>query len=149
MVRISGQEVKVNVINVLKLASVWTSWYFADKCVFKHDGQGVPALNAGWSFIKQVGSLEYSPLERFPTSLCRFGCRLHTLRQALDNPVSKLFRWVMFLLCQDPDICMISFMCIFLYLLVQILRIAWNTSLKLWCWRCLWCEDRKLGVYHG
>ena len=25
----------------------------ADKCVFKHDGQGVAALNASWSFIGQ------------------------------------------------------------------------------------------------
>ena len=25
------------------------------KCVLKHDGQGKAALNASWSFIKQVG----------------------------------------------------------------------------------------------
>ena len=33
---------------------------------------------------EQVGL--YSPLERFATSLCRFGCGLHTLSSGTDNP---------------------------------------------------------------
>ena len=40
--------------------------------------------------IYLAGWLEYLPLERFPTSLCRFGCGLLS-RQALKTPYPNSF----------------------------------------------------------
>ena len=100
---------------------------------------------------QQVGLSEYSPLERFPTSLWRFGCGLQTLIRHLITRDSKLFRWAQwFLLCQDfahyMILCTFSDIC----LCRSWGRITWNKELEIFVDFSLWCEDRaNLGISRG
>ena len=65
----------------------------ADKCVFKHDGQGVAALNASWSFIGQDRFVRIFTPGKISNIFGQVWLSTALLsRQALCDPVSKLFR---------------------------------------------------------
>ena len=125
-------------IQVLKLASVWTFWYFAEQCVWLD----MTAGKLRWaSFGHQAGWFFIHPWNGSSLTLCRF-CLELLLTRHLDYPVPQLYSVrKSFLLCWDHDL---SYMCSFSdTLLVQIPRelpeINEFSSLP----SSHWCEDRE------
>ena len=134
---------KVNVINVLKLASGWTLVLLqisACWCTLT----SVAALNASCGQLSS--RLVYiRPWKDFSATLCRFGLwTAYSLVRHLITPVSKLFRWAFILIyAKNMILCTFPYICL--------CRSFKNRpEIQLWkLWRSFWCEDRVLGVYHG
>ena len=129
-------------IQVLKLASVWTFWYFADKCnVWTWPLESCARVEL-WSSSRLV---YIHPWNESSLTLCRFCFELLPHKASWLPRAPTLFGETMFLLCQDHDL---SYMCSFSHnLLVQIPReppeINEFSSLA----SSHWCEDRGARIW--
>ena len=133
---------KVNVINVLKLASGWTLVLLqisACWCTLT----SVAALNASCGQLSS--RLVYiRPWKDSSATLCRFGLwTAYSLVRHLITPVSKLFRWA-FVLIYAKNMILSLILCTFsdICLCRSCGRIAWNKELEIFGGLFLWCEDR-------